>query len=69
MTENQKLNLGKNYLCYQAKNADTGLQHFMSSIGEIVDTSMLPSRIQMETDEAIACLSTTITMQVKTGYV
>lgn len=64
MTDNHQLNLGKNYFSYQAKDADTLLQKFMGSIGEIKDMCMLPSRIQIETEDAIACLPTSITMKV-----
>lgn len=65
MVDGQQLSLGKNYFSYQANDAETSLQQFMGSIGEIKDMCMLPSRIQMEPDEAIACLPTTITMKVK----
>ena len=64
MTDDLKLNLGKNYLTYQAKDGEKLLQQFMSSIGEIKDLCMLPSRISIEANEAIACLETEITMTV-----
>lgn len=64
MTEDHQLNLGKNYLIYQAKDGERLLQKFVNSIGEIKDLCMLPSRISVEAKEAIACLETNITMKV-----
>lgn len=64
MTENLQLNLGKNYLTYQAKDGERLLHQFMSSIGDIKDLCMLPSKISIEASEAVACLETKITMTV-----
>ncbi|XP_067934406.1 tripartite motif-containing protein 2-like [Watersipora subatra] len=64
MTDNDQLKLGDNYLFYEAKDVEKQLQKFMTAIGEINDLSLLPSRILIDANEAVASLRTTITMQV-----
>jgi len=64
MASNQQLNLGKNYFQFQALDAEQKLSEFISSVGEIIDICMLPSRITMENEEAIACLQTKVKLTV-----
>lgn len=58
------LDLGKNYFEFKAPDAESTLQLFVSDLGEIVDHSVLPSKIVIDYDDATACLESQITISV-----
>lgn len=64
MANNQQLNLGKNHFTFQGSNAEKAVQAFVAGIGEIKDSAMLPSCISIESEDAVACLETRITVNV-----
>lgn len=64
LTCKQPVNLGKNYFKFNTVNTEESFQDALANIGEFRDISMLPSRLSIQPDDAVACLSTYITLKV-----
>lgn len=64
LTCKQVGNLGKNYFKFDMADIDESFQNMLLNVGEFRDMSMLPSRLSIEAEDAVACLSTQIILKV-----